>query len=91
MKNQKQSVRINNSCGNKRETIYSVPEGSVLEPLLFNIDLIGFFFKCEDENGNSYADEDDNTPYSCAEEMSSVIFEIQRIVKKNSCGLKTTI
>ena len=52
----------------------------MLGPLLFNIDLIDLFLECEDDNISSYAD--DTTPYSCAQDISSVISELQRITKK---------
>ena len=51
----------------------------MLGPLLFNIDLTDLFLKCEDDKITSYAD--DTTPYFCAQDISSVIFEIQRIAK----------
>ena len=65
---------INDSYSNKREIIYGVPQGSVLWPSLFNIDLIDLFLECEDDNINSY--EDDTTPYSCPKDISSVISEL---------------
>ena len=49
---------------------------------LFNIDLIHFFLECDDDNNTSYAD--DTTPYYCAQDISSVISELQKIVKKIS-------
>ena len=52
----------------------------MLGSLLFNIDLIDLFLECEDDNISSYAD--DTTPYSCAQDISSVISELQRITKK---------
>ena len=52
----------------------------MLGPLLFNIDLTDLFLECEDDNITSYAD--DTTPYSCAQDISSVISELQRIAKK---------
>ena len=58
-----QGVRINNSYSRKSEVKYGVPQGSVLGPLLFNIDLINLFLECEDGNITSYADE--TTRYSC--------------------------
>ena len=52
----------------------------MLGPLLFNIDLIDLFLEYEDGNISSYAD--DTTPYSCAQDISFVISELQRITKK---------
>ena len=51
----------------------------MLGPLLFNIDLTDLFLECEDDNISSYAD--DTTPYFCAQDISSVISELQRIAK----------
>ena len=82
LSNRTQCVRINNSYSRKSEIKYGVPQGSVLGPLLFNIDLIDLFLECEDDNISSYAD--DTTPYSCAQDISSVISELQRITKKIS-------
>ena len=81
LSNWTQCVRINNSFSRKSEIKYGVPQGSVLGPLLFNIDLTDLLLECEDDNISSYAD--DNTPYSCAQDISSVISELQRITKKN--------
>ena len=53
----------------------------MLGPLLFNIDLTDLFLECEDDNISSYAV--DTTPYSCAQDISSVISELQRITKKS--------
>ena len=48
-----------------------MPQGSILGPLLFNIDLIDLFYECEENNIASYAD--DTTPYSCARDTQKVI------------------
>ena len=72
--------RINNSFSRKSKIKYGVPHGSVLGQLLFNIDLIDLFLECEDDNISSYAD--DTTSYSCAQDISSVISDLQRIAKR---------
>ena len=61
----------------------------MLEPLLLNIDLIDLFFECEDHNKTSYAD--DTIPYFCAENISSVVSELQRIAKKFSIVVEIII
>ena len=80
LSNRTQGVRINNSYSRKSDIKYVVQQGSVLGPLLFNIDLIDLFLECEDDNITSYAD--DTTLYSCAQDISSVISELHRISKK---------
>ena len=80
LSNRTQDVRINNSYSIKSEIKYDAPQGLVLGPLLFNIYLIDMFLECEDDQISSYAD--DATPYSCAQDISSVISELQKIAKK---------
>ena len=47
-----------------------MPQGSFLDSLIFNTDLIDLFFECEESNVASYAY--DITPYSCARETQKV-------------------
>ena len=47
-----------------------MPQGSFLDPLIFNTDLIDLLFGCEESNVASYAD--DITPYSCARDTQKV-------------------
>ena len=71
-----QRVRINTGYSKKYDIMYSVPKSSVLGPSLFNIDLIDLFLECEYDNINCYAI--NTTPFTCAEDMSSVINEITK-------------
>ena len=57
-----------------------VPQGSILGPLLFNIDLIELFYECEESNIASYAD--DTTLYSRASDTQIVISELKLISNK---------
>ena len=43
--------------------------------MLFNFDLIDLFFECDDSEIASYVD--DTTPYSCTDDISSVITQLQ--------------
>ena len=57
----------------------------MLGPLLFNIDLIDLFLECENDKISNY--DDDTTTYPCAQDISSVISEFQRIAKQILIGV----
>ena len=62
--NRKYRTKIN-ECFRERSRIeQGVSQGSILGPLLFNIDLTDLFYECEESSVSSYAD--DTIPYSCA-------------------------
>ena len=64
-----------NECFDERSRIeHGVPQGSILGPLLFNIDLIDLFHVFEESSISSYAD--DTIPYFCARDTQTVIFEL---------------
>ena len=80
LSNRAQRVKIKTSYSDKSNIEYGVQQGSILGPLIFNIDLIDLFFECDDSEIASYAD--DTTPYSCAGDISSVITQLQSTASK---------
>ena len=59
---------------------FGVPQGSVVRPLLFNIDMINLFYKCGDSNFASHAD--NTTPNSCATDIRSQPLQVQASATK---------
>ena len=55
LKRRIQCVRINNSYCSFQEVMSSVPQGSVLEPILFNFDINELFLFIEQANENTLA------------------------------------
>ena len=51
-----------------------------LGPLLLCIDMVDLFLEFEDDNITSYAN--NTTPYSCARDISSVNFQLEKTAKK---------
>ena len=60
LSNRKQQVKINDSFSSRSEILFSVPQGSILGPLLFNIFICDKFYFMEDYEIANYAD--DSTP-----------------------------
>ena len=59
LSNQKQCVRINNKFSNYQKIILSVPQGSILGPIFFNLSINDLFFFVSDVSLHNFAD--DNT------------------------------
>ena len=76
-----QRTKINYSYSTFADIPFSVPQGSVLGPLLFNIYIYDLFLEDSDIDTANYSV--DNTPYVCSSDLNSAIFKLQRYTKKN--------
>ena len=84
LSNRTQRVKTKTSYSDKSTIQYSrVPQGSILGPSLFNINLIDLFFECDDSQIASYAN--DTTPYSCADDIPNVITQLESTASKLFC------
>ena len=66
LSNRTHRTKINEYFSERSRIKHGVPQGSILGPLFFNVDLINLFYKCEESNIASYAD--GTTPFSCAKD-----------------------
>ena len=75
LSNRLQRVRVNSSYSSWSEIIYGIPQGSILGPSLFNIYLGDFFMFCKESDIANYVD--DNSPFSCNEDIKYVILKLE--------------
>ena len=76
LKGRKQRTKINSSYSVFAEILFGVLQGSILEPLLFNIYICDLFIENSDIDIANYAD--DNRPCACSSNLDSVIFKLQK-------------
>ena len=75
-----QKTKVGSSFSDYLDIIYGVPQGSILGPLLFNIDLCDLFFEDYSSDFANYAD--DTTPYECGPTLNDVMNDIEITAEK---------
>ena len=80
LQNRKQRTKIGSSYSAWENIIVGVPQGSILEPLLFNIFLCDLFLESENSWFTNYAD--DTTPYAVANDTAEVLENLTNITRK---------
>ena len=73
--NRKLRTKINTKYSSSEETLFGVPQESILGPLLSNIFLCDLFFIMNETEFASYAD--DNTPYTSGQNIDNVIRSLE--------------
>ena len=85
LSNRWQRTRINNSYSSWTELLLGVPQGFILEPLLFNINLNDLFSLALDTVICNIAD--DNTLYICEISLNDVISKLESSANLVICWL----
>ena len=87
LRNRLQRTEIDNAYSSWQNIFYGVPQGSILGPLIFNIDLCDLFFVINHENIANYAD--DNTPYVSGKNIDEVVKFLEKSLRVIFNGLVT--
>ena len=75
LSNRSQKTKVGSSFSTYLDIVYGVPQGSILGPLLFNIDLGDLFFESYSSDFANFAD--DTTPCECGHTFNEVINNIE--------------
>ena len=62
------------------DILYGVPQGSILGPLLFNINLCDLFLSESSSEVSNFAD--DTTPYECGKIYDEVVRKLEDTIEK---------
>ena len=75
-----QKTKIGSSFNTYLDIIYGVPQGSILGPLLLNIDLCDLFFEDYSSDFANYAH--DTSPYECGPTLNEVMNNLETTTEK---------
>ena len=78
--NRSQKTEVGSSFSTYLDIVYGVPQGSILGPLLFNIDLCDLFFENYSSDFANFAD--DATPYECGHSFNEAINNLETTTEK---------
>ena len=75
-----QRTRVSNSYSTWLEILFGVPQGSILDPLSFNVFLTDLFFILNKIDTANYAD--GNTPYTSSNDVNGHIKSLEEASKE---------
>ena len=75
-----QKTKVGSSFSDLLDILYGVPQGSILGPLLFNVNLCDLFLCEYSSEFSNFAD--DTTPYECGKNYDEVINKLEDTIEK---------
>ena len=80
LRNRSEKTKVGSSFSTYLDIVFGVPQGSILGPLLFSIDLCDLFFENYSSDFANFAD--DTTPYECGHSFNEVINNLEATTEK---------